>query len=810
MKLSCIKKYKTVYQIFIISLLSMFLIMLPDMIINRGLFIYSSDYAYQQIPFYYHSSEYVKGLCIGWDWYTDLGADFLASYSFYLAGSIFFWMVSWLSGKTVIWSMAFMIAIKVSIAAVGAYVYIKRYVKNEKALFIGAYMYAFSGFQLANIIYNHFLDITALFPFLLFAFDRLVYEKKKGFFAFMVGLAAATNYFFFIGIVFFVIIYYIIKIIKKEFVFELKTFAVITFESLIGVLMAAVILLPSAILISSADRADDVLYGVDLLSYSDNTIIPKLLQSFFVLPDSLGTGTLFESAVNANGCSSQSLYLPLFSITGVVAYIKNKRDKWLSASLKIFFFIALIPCLNSIFTLFNESYYARWIFMPVLLMCLATAKSLEEKYDFRSGIKITASGLVVLALIACLPDKTSEQNNNYMQFLSATNEPENEVKWFSMSTIPSVLVQYLVFSVISTLLVYAYCCKRKNLRSIALALVLSSVVTSAVYINNTVELTYMDRESYLDSGINYKPELEAGTYRITHVNDPNPNNFGMIWGYMNAGCFHSIEPNESDDFYYNIKGQKRMMGSEYTSPDDYPSYGLLSIKYIFNKSTNDDLNVEIKPVKLKGCTLFDKQAGYYIYKNDHFVPFGFMYDYCISDDSLEKYLDENIDKNQKYHYKTLAMMRALVLDDKDVEQYKEYIKPLPVSMLEGLNEKTYYSDCDIRSMKACSSFDYDSKGYRAEITSERKGIVYFSVPCSSGWSAKVNGRKVEVIKAHYGLTAVAVEPGENRIEFSYETPGLAEGRFLTFISVSVFALYILVNQIINRKREKLYNQVNVV
>ena len=194
------------------------------------------------------------------------------------------------------------------------------------------------------------------------------------------------------------------------------------------------------------------------------------------------------------------------------------------------------------------------------------------------------------------------------------------------------------------------------------------------------------------------------------------------------------------------------------------------------------MNVEFTNVNLKGCSLYDKQGPYYIYKNDNFVPMGFMYDYCIDDVTLENYLDETILEEDRYQYKKLIMMRALVLTEEDKEKYSAYISDIPEEMLELLDENTYAGDCTDRSAQSCSYFEYNSKGYKADISCEKSGLLYFSVPCSEGWTAKVNGRTVDIIKAHYGLTAVPVEQGDNHIEFVYETPGLRTGIIISAVS----------------------------
>lgn len=55
----------------------------------------------------------------------------------------------------------------------------------------------FSGFH--NIFFNHFLDVVALFSYLLAALDDAAIDGKKGQFPFWVALNLLNNYFFFAG-----------------------------------------------------------------------------------------------------------------------------------------------------------------------------------------------------------------------------------------------------------------------------------------------------------------------------------------------------------------------------------------------------------------------------------------------------------------------------------------------------------------------------------------------------------------------------------------------------------------------------------
>ena len=406
-----------------------------------------------------------------------------------------------------------------------------------------------------------------------------------------------------------------------------------------------------------------------------------------------------------------------------------------------------------------------------------------------------------LCLVSFLPDMVvTEDTEKLLTMIDAEKEPQKELKFFSLSPIPIVFWQCIAFAAVSLIIVYVFEHEKSkekkiiDINKIEVILVAFVIISNIVFINNTVQELGFNRQDQMPYKlINEKtPEFnDTGEYRLNVINGEAYNNISMIWNKMNVSCFHSIVANEINDFLYNIQGDERRMLCEYREVD-YPVYNLLSVKYVLNGSTGDELNVELKHTDLKGFSLYDKQGMYYIYKNDHFVPFGVTYDYCIDDSVLESYLCENVKADIKYQYKKMIMMRALVLDKKDIEKYKEYISPLPDSMFESLDEETYFFDCDERSAHACTSFEYDSKGYRAEIKVDKPSLVYFSVPCSNGWTAKVNGKGADVIKAHYGLTAVAVEKGENKIEFSYETPGLREGKKISLVSVIVLIVYTMI------------------
>ena len=87
-----------------------------------------------------------------------------------------------------------------------AYGFIRRFVRNKNAALIGGLLYAFSGFQVFNIFFNHFQDVTAFFPLMLIAMEEHINNNRKGVFALTVALMGMINYFFFTGQAVFLVI----------------------------------------------------------------------------------------------------------------------------------------------------------------------------------------------------------------------------------------------------------------------------------------------------------------------------------------------------------------------------------------------------------------------------------------------------------------------------------------------------------------------------------------------------------------------------------------------------------------------------
>ena len=155
LKINVQRSKEQYFKAFFFGFICIFLALLPIMISENGYFIFYGDYNAQQIPFYRLAYDAARSGELGWNWFTDLGSDFMTSYSFYLFGSPFFRLATLLPEKLVTYSMPFLLAVKHGVASLTAYIYIRRFVRSKEAALAGGLLYAYSGFQLFNIFFNH-------------------------------------------------------------------------------------------------------------------------------------------------------------------------------------------------------------------------------------------------------------------------------------------------------------------------------------------------------------------------------------------------------------------------------------------------------------------------------------------------------------------------------------------------------------------------------------------------------------------------------------------------------------------------------
>ena len=779
-KATALKPKKEKYLLtFILAIVTSAAFFVPYMIASEGYFTFYGDFNVQQIPFYQLCHKAIKEGNIAWNWNTDLGANFIGSYSFYLLGSPFFWLTIPFSNSFVPYLMGPLLILKFGCAAVTAYMYIRRFTRTPEAASLGGLLYAFSGFTIYNIFFNHFHEAIIVFPLLLLSIELLLTENRRFVFALAVCLCAVTNYFFFFGMVVFSVIYFMVRLCSKAIKVKFTSFLTFAFEAVLGLALSAFLLVPSIMAITGNNRITEFLNGWNAIMYGKEQIYANVLQCFFFPPDIPARPIFFPGAEVK--WSSLGGWLPIFSMVGVFTWFKYKTNHWLKRVLGICIFMSMVPILNSAFYAFNTSYYARWFYMPILLMSLATVSLTEDteikwSYGYKWVLGIT---LAVTAVIGFFPDENDDGTYTYGLH---TQDAENDLTytsrfWIACAiAIAGLLILGILIKILKT--------NRKAFFTTATVCVcIISVIYGNVYIASGRSHSYEIKEVMIDQLIEGNVYLEDGNddYRVDVYDGVD--NTSMYLGFQGINAFHSVVPASVFEFYDYI-GIERSVGSR-PETDYYAIRPLLSVKYLLNPKCGDSfLDDEDNPL-MQGFNYLKTENDYYIYENDNHVPYGFSYDYYMSYKFCDEYSDEN---------RAAMMLKAMLLTDKQIEKYSGILQNIEdieyydysYETSININDETYEFDCNKLAQTSAKSFETNKKGFKAVVERDRENLVFFSVPYDEGWSATVNGKKVEIEKVNAGFMAVLVPAGISKIEFTYTTPGLSSG-----IAISIFALFIL-------------------
>lgn len=759
-------------------------LILPFIIYERGYFFYYGDFNVQQVPFLRLSVESVRSGNVGWSWLTDLGSDFIGSYSFYTIGSPFFWLMLLFPSS---WTAALvgpMMVLKIAVSALGAYLYVKRYVRDYDYAVIAALLYAFSSYTVYNIFFNHFIDVVAMFPFLMYAFDELVENDRWGLFALLTGLSLLNNYFFFIGEAIFVIIYYAVRITApNDWEFKLKKFLHIAAEAFIGVGLSAFMILPSYIGIADNPRLEGFFNGWSFFVYDKTQRYLDIFQSL-LFPPELPHYTYFISDGNTRW-QSVAAWLPLLSLAMVIAFLVSKKSKgtW-QKRLLIYSFVALmIPGLGSLFYLMKATYYSRWLFMPVLIMAMVSVKMLEDREqdeERRLGFKWNAVFTLGLFIpVALIP----VYSNNKLSFGLHKTAWGGTAMFFICGAIAlaCLAVSWLLYKKFY----HADHARYKKLLTVSLC---ATICVYGLFILISGKTSSQSTKELLDDSLLATEEFsipgedDSEFYRIDVLDGMD--NQGLYWGKPSINFFHSVVSPSIMEFYKGI-GVERNVATR-AGVDKLGLRPLTSVKYVFQKTG------KTTALSLPNLTYIGQQNGYDVYRNENFIPFGFTYDKFIAKTILDSTGIGKIDQ---------VMLQAIILDNDQVVKYGSMMQYISSPATEcDFTLEGVAAESALRRSESCYNFSRDNQGFSTEIDLAADNLVFFSLPYSKGWSATVNGQPVSVEKVNLGLTAIPAKAGHNVIRFDYETPGLKTGVIVSIVSAVLLAGLFAAGAVLSRKK----------
>lgn len=690
--ISFLKKEEVMYIVFLYFIA--FCLFGYTLINNMFTIPLGGDFVLQEIPFYYNGYDdwwtyLTTGKFVFWDENTNLGVNNIGSNSFYYLLNIFFLPTLLVPRSLVPQMQAFLMITKLVLAGFIMKQLLKRQfnIKKQTAELMGL-AYAFCGWNLYYLWFNHFLEISVVFPLVIYGIEVVLKQKRASILMISLIVAALTNYFFFIMICFCSVLYAMFRYFQLYSSYDVKErwqVIGIGFSSyVVSMMMALIILLPAFYVAMQSSRADSSSYVSSFLNtfnalmasfrLGDFSLIfnnfTSMLQSLFFFNNKVGGSTTNVSnitrvylyplmtffyptvscnshiLINNNGydnaLSSLFVYTPvmLMTIPSIINSAKEKKISHIVGVLGLLFLI-FTPFAYYCFSGFTNVCYGRWQLFPVICIIIYVAINFEKINNFKNWY-------FDVSLVVCLSMEI------YLIFAGQKLQSTAGVNNLDPDALNVCYAQiiYLMF-------LYGYFrWKRKskdffdNLKwmtgieaLVSFNLLLGftiSIGDQNLYVGffgtTSYQNLYGGKDSVdLETSIVGQIKKEDNSfYRIYNTSMiRSSNNLAMVENFNGLGTFHSIYNYEIDDFatwtHFTYNGSWSMGEHEKKINMD----AFLNVKYYI--TDNEDTNIPFGFSKIMEEKLNETQSRI-VYKNDNYVPLGYNFDQIVSADKVNSTL----------------------------------------------------------------------------------------------------------------------------------------------------------------------------
>ncbi len=788
-----------------------------------------SDMYHQYSPFLREFQRILKnGDSLLYTWNIGLGSDFPSTYAYYLASPVN-WLVALLPSDNIPEIMGAFIIFKAGLMS-GTFTYYiqkhfgrKTFIASCFGIFYGmsSYMAAYSW----NLMW---LDCLVLLPLIVLGLERLVKENRVGLYTVSLGLCIFSNYYISIMIAIFLVLYFVYLLIAEfrcpKFSGYAKASGRFALYSVISGLMAAAAIIPAFIMLSST-ASGSFNFPTQLKAYYN--ILEMAAHSLMLAEPTVLSGYV----PNVYSTAGLFMFIPLYFINRNIR-LREKIGKAVLLAIFIFSFAFNIPTYIWHGFHYPNSLSSRQSFIYIFLT-LVMACELVMKLK---SIKIREIIIFFVCGVAAVFG---------LQYLYS--DPEDLTVYAAIAS-AGFIALYTIWMVI----------RKTGRGNITVMLALLMVVVTAEASINTAVTGYSTT-----SRTNLVSDNEDITYLLDSIDDDGfyrvekttrrTKNDGAWSDYMSASEFSSTTPAALSDFYkaMGMQGQT----NSYSYYGHTPLMGaILGVKYVL--SDEDDADSDVLMEKI------GTSSGEYLYQNKYSLSLGFMINADAEEEtdleagnpfavqnsftaaatgcedlfrenstasggtvniSVENtgrgfvYISEKLsdaivaiirDGEEIFNQTFTGLENPQIIDIGDVEAGDIIIVTSDdedVSNITVYSAVMDYDDLD-DVMELLGENQYDIEEFSdtyvsGTIHADEEGLMFTSIPCSTGWEVYVDGEKVETSSFCGAFLTITLTEGDHTVEFKYHSPG-----FGAAILISIIAVWIFINTMMLRRRKCLNNK----
>jgi len=737
-------------------------------------------------PNYYWNAENwaEEGVFSAWSFSSGVGQNILAG----SVGDPFLWLL-YLGGKdSIIHLLGYIEALKIILAGLAFYAYLRTMKMNHLAAIVGGLFYAFSGFMMIGSGWYVFSIEGLYFALLLLAFERFLMQGKWGLFPIVIMLVAMLQPVDVYMMAVLIATYGTVRILDHNNL-DWKDLGIKYLQlaglGALGLAMGAVLVFPTLDQMVNSPRVlgessfFDTLKSKSAFAMASNDLWATTKARLLATDLLKDENNIFRGAMNY--LEAPAIYAGLATLLlapQAFSFMKKQGKILFGILLGVYLLPLLFPFLRYSFWLFTGDYYRIYSLFVIFILLYLASKTIHETYEQK---RISWIGLGVGVVLSF-----------YLLFSIGESQ---------LVVVNSGTQNYLLFLVLlhaGLIALWSVDGLRRIARIAFLLLVVVELISTATPVQNdrrmakatefeTEKVGYND---YTRDAVQWIKSVDPSFHRIeknyasynkqlilhTSTND------AKVQGYYGTKSYHSFNHLN----YVRFLGAVDIINEKDENQTRWiPGVGmrpminfLLSNKYFLSKQGPD------KGVGF-GYQHKNTVGNVSIFENPNFLPFGFTYDKVLlrSDfDQLDKKLVQNV-----YGAKDIALLKAGVIEDADAATVN-----LPKLDLQKTNPQAYPMQqmvTDINQLKQ-ETFEmehFQNNRFRGQITiSDSPKLLFFSMPFDKGWTAYVDGQAVEKYQTNVGFTGLLLEPGQHKVEMVYQTPYFYLGLIVSLIALAIY------------------------
>ncbi|HMM00180.1 MAG TPA: YfhO family protein [Bacilli bacterium] len=622
------------------------------------------DYTQQTIPFYTNGyDDWWHFITTGefplWDSSTNLGVNNIGSNAFYYALNPFFLPILIFPRSLIPQGIACLMIAKLVLAAFAMKKYLVYMgVKKENALFF-AMAYAFCGWNTYYLWFNHFMEITVLFPLVFLGIEKILRERKPWMLMTWLGVLGVANYFFLVSTSILGVIYAVFRYFQlfKTYTTKEKFLVMgIGFAGFfVAIMISSISLLPGIYISAGSDRVTNATYLSVILdafktkdwatffnylnnweaqspSYVYKKFYPLITFFFPTLSDR--SSALLNTSNYDNTVSSLFIYTPLMLMV-IPSLITSFKEK------KVSHIVALVLIVWAIFTPFSYNAlhgftkeYGRWQLFVSFVLITYVALNYEKHQQWKGWYYDASFLLITTGALLTYIWAYNYQGEAFFQMI-------DERIYDAYYEFAAIVIVYLI---------YRFAHKDLNLTKYLTAFTAVEVIimgTATMFNHGFVSYQYnvgggtsaVRQETSIIDHINKEDDT---FFRVFNSNAYKGNdNVGMRENYNGLGAFHSLynfnlmEFNSWSHVNYNYNGWSMGLHEKRYNLDMF-----LGVKYYMVQNSVSTISY----VTADGTETFRLEApydnvpygyshledydtkDYRLYRNDNFVELGSSFD----------------------------------------------------------------------------------------------------------------------------------------------------------------------------------------